>query len=192
VIASMQEQPMFPRTIHGMRTWRIVRQNHTERYWLQSLAQAVLWTPGRRMTAECEARWWGCQTRHDPPDPDCACGIYAHHPLVSDHLFPRRRPRRLGRRLGGGVLVTGLIEAWGRIELHGDGFRAQYARPFVLFEDVSAEYGETEAIGGAARTYGVPMEQTFGPLGIREYCVANGLGLDSATVRALLDADSTP
>ena len=28
--------------------------------------------------------------------------------------------------------VVGIVEAWGRIELHEDGFRAQFARPHTL------------------------------------------------------------
>ena len=35
--------------------------------------------------------------------------------------------------------VFGVIEAWGRIEVHEDGFRAQFARPIALFAKTGAE-----------------------------------------------------
>jgi hypothetical protein len=54
---------------------------------------------------------------HAAPEGDCACGVYALH----------RKPVRVP---AGSVL--GAVVAWGRLEVHMDGFRAAHARPLAL------------------------------------------------------------
>lgn len=72
-----------------------------------------------------------CQ-RHDhaAPDPDCVCGLYAWHTPSS-----LRMPRF-------GQQVVGAIVAWGKIETHHDGFRAEYAEPVLFGFELSN--GETD------------------------------------------------
>lgn len=58
---------------------------------------------------------------HEAPDPECDCGLYAWHDMPGD------------TPAGSGVTrVLGAIVARGAVEVHQDGFRAQFARP-VLF-----------------------------------------------------------
>jgi hypothetical protein len=57
---------------------------------------------------------------HASPDPRCQCGIYAYH-----------RPR-LRAYYGEVWWCEGLICAWGRIEVHADGLRAEHARVEAL------------------------------------------------------------
>ena len=79
---------------------------------------------------------------HQAPGHDCACGIYGMHALgePDDPTLP-----------------SGAIAAWGRIEVHPGGFRAEFARPLVIAlptEPTSEE--AVRAIQAAAAHYGVP------------------------------------
>ncbi len=58
------------------------------------------------------------RSEHAAPHPSCECGLYAYHE-------PSSRPPE-------GDTVTGAVLAWGRIEVHRSGFRAEYAEPVVL------------------------------------------------------------
>ncbi len=64
---------------------------------------------------------------HEAPDADCECGLYAYHPWsgMGQHLVEDS-----GHRDGA---VVGLVEAWGRVEVHSEGFRAEYAKPVAFF-----------------------------------------------------------
>jgi hypothetical protein len=54
---------------------------------------------------------------HTPPVSGCGCGIYAVHDPAA--CIERGT-------------VVGAILAWGRLEVHHEGFRAEYARPVAL------------------------------------------------------------
>lgn len=54
------------------------------------------------------------------PAPDCACGVYAFHAPYS------------AWELDAMSLVPGVVAMWGRIEVHDDGMRAEYAQPVAL------------------------------------------------------------
>lgn len=66
---------------------------------------------------------------HDAPHADCQCGLYAFH-NPPDYW-------------GTGEVVHGAILAWGELEVHRDGFRAQFARP-IMFAHVTRQ--ETEGL----------------------------------------------
>src|SRR4051794_26823443 len=88
---------------------------------------------------------------HRPPAPDCMCGIYA----LAD---PEDR-----RLHGWDDQIVGAITAWGDIELHRTGFRAEQA-------EVVALAGEGAAAEAAARRYGVPLvERAQLPVVAREH-----------------------
>ena len=57
---------------------------------------------------------------HDSPHPDCQCGIYAYHAPGLRSYY------------GEQWWCEGVIAAWGRIEVHADGLRAEYARVEAL------------------------------------------------------------
>ena len=67
---------------------------------------------------------------HDPadvPNADCSCGIYARHQPAS----------------GTNGQVAGVIEAWGKIEVGTNGFRAQRARLIALANPMKVRlYGQ--------------------------------------------------
>jgi hypothetical protein len=121
------------------------------------------WKPGVN-TATCERV---IQTKHgdfkpkpckDTPGSDCECGLYALHD-PSD-LWYGRKDKNLWSSLmvtwGGGAdpLVSGIVVAWGKVEVHHEGFRAERARVVAL----ALPEGKRNAavVRAAASEYGVP------------------------------------
>jgi hypothetical protein len=104
----------------GFRSWRIANGR------LQSPYIPCRWE-GRVMHAECYdanrvlllGKGW-LDAPHRSPHPDCQCGIYAYH-----------RPG-LRAYYGEQWWCEGVVAAWGRIEVHADGLRAEYARVEAL------------------------------------------------------------
>lgn len=78
--------------------------------------------------------------RSPAPAPNCTCGLHAYYRLPCDH-----------ERI---VPVAGLITAWGRVQLHSDGFRAQFARVAAL---VLPPDGHVVSLRRVARRYSVPL-----------------------------------
>ena len=106
------------------------------------------WEPGAN-TAVCHAG-----RRHTPPAADCMCGLYA---LASeyDHRLHGRDDQ-----------IVGAIAAWGDIELHRTGFRAEHAAVVALAEPEEAE---------AAQLRGRPLRRAARP--------ARRAGADRAPLR---------
>ena len=107
---------------------------------------------------------------HQAPHPGCRCGLYAWHRASDLGRFP----------VHGDELVYGVVLSWGRIEVHPDGLRAQYAEPVVLAFDegqsyrhvrhvqaISSELGiptvELEDLDETARAYGEPVPDELMP-----------------------------
>ncbi len=107
-------------SILGLRLWRTDSAFET----LFSGMTGARWqTDGRATSATCIRHDRG---RHRAPGKDCSCGLYAHHP----NRFPPQLSLRISRPYP--RVVIGLVEAWGRIELHRQGFRAEFARPVAF------------------------------------------------------------
>src|SRR3954465_746626 len=81
-----------------------------------ALVGSGAWAAGVN-TAVCHAG-----RKHRPPDPGCMCGLYA---LASPS------DRRLH---GSDGQIVGAIAAWGDVELHRTGFRAEHAAVVALAE----------------------------------------------------------
>lgn len=79
---------------------------------------------------------------HGAPGAACVCGFYAMHALPAPTTHP---------------YVLGAIAAWGNLEVHHDGFRAEYAQIVALAEptDIPAEL--RDGFDLAAKSYGVPV-----------------------------------
>ncbi len=103
-----------------------------------------------------------------PPTRRCSCGLYARH----DPPF-----------VPGAGWVLGAVVAWGRLEVHHDGFRAEQAR-VVAF---AAPEAHDEPLDALAAAYGV---RVVPPAGLVEYASEFGetLPLESipTTAAALL------
>lgn len=111
----------------GHRAWEY-RFEHTkqEHLILRSTGQSNVWR-SIEMVADCD----NCV--EEPPNPDCACGIYALKDPSKLRLKLRGRdggwiyPRWSGAQVA--MLVFGTVVLWGsRIIEAEDGFRAQHAR----------------------------------------------------------------
>ncbi|HEX8105005.1 MAG TPA: hypothetical protein VF533_20455 [Solirubrobacteraceae bacterium] len=112
----MSAAPDLAAPLVGFRAWRLGRDR------LLSPYIPCRWE-GRTMHAECydanrsltRGQGW-LDEPHVSPDPRCQCGIYAYH-----------RPG-LRAYYGEWAWAEGIIAAWGRVEVHHDGFRAEHAR----------------------------------------------------------------
>lgn len=112
--------PLLAGSILGLRHWGTNVLFTT----LWSGHTGALWdAEGGATAAVCPRD--GCRL-HRPPVKDCTCGLYAWH--------PRRVPKMIARRMAKPDTrkVVGVVEAWGRIEIHTMGFRAEFARPVAF------------------------------------------------------------
>jgi hypothetical protein len=100
-----------------------------------------VWRPGV-VTARCRQTSlmvWG--VTHVAPESNCTCGLYAY--------------RELDGRLTDGGWCIAAVAAWGEMELHASGFRAQHACVVALAAAPHAGLAERELIGRTAERYGV-------------------------------------
>jgi len=85
-----------------------------------------------------------CQRAHVAPAADCTCGLYA----LRDWWM---------LTAVGEEGVYGAVCAWGRLEVHAGGFRAQYAEVVAVALHSSAMRSRVGLVGGVARGLGVPF-----------------------------------
>ena len=137
--------PDLAAPVIGFRSWRIANGR------LQSPYIPCRWE-GRVMHAECydanrallRGEGWLAEP-HDSPHPDCQCGIYAYH-----------RPG-LRSYYGEQWWCEGLVAAWGRIEVHADGLRAEYARVEALAVPELGNRALAPAVEAIGAGLGVPV-----------------------------------
>jgi hypothetical protein len=149
----------------GYRLWYADFYDGLTRLRLQSLLAETLWPFRERLEAACERRLaarahWRLRQlgvpRHLAPAVDCSCGAHAYHDLESMMLQVQRLGhfRPLGDRR---ILVGGAVLSWGRLVIHPEGFRAQYARPLALcLVDPAALPGAAKQVDEVAAAYAVP------------------------------------
>jgi hypothetical protein len=178
----MTDVPTYTECVIGYRRWTIDAFGQLRPV---TLSRAP-WQPGVN-TAEC--RWREFQDhahtfrlgalepkRPDPglhaaPGPSCECGIYAMHEL--SRLAVRNR-YPADEYLANGVPVVGAVAAFGRLEVHESGFRAEKAavvalatvegmgpKARALVEHVAAQYGvpcvPIELLEAEALQHGSPL-----------------------------------
>lgn len=109
----------------GYRFWR------PDNRWLVSPFCPTVWPQATRLKAACRDEPAGSpQGRRPkahqqdpgavPPVPGCACGIYAYHDVATMQQALHE------------PLIGGAVLCWGRITIHPEGIRAQFARPLAL------------------------------------------------------------
>src|SRR3954471_11019442 len=130
-----EDAPDFVEAVVGYRAWHI-EPDGLLRPWTFT---ALPWQPGANC-AVC-AR----EVRHEPPVADCMCGLYA----LTDPA-----DRRLDFRADQAV---GAIAAWGDLEVHRTGFRAEQACVTALALPDRAGFEQRAALARAAERYGVPL-----------------------------------
>lgn len=212
-----REVPTFSECVLGYRAWAIDRQG---RLW-PIADRRVAWEPGIN-TARCNCRVTGAlafdwslhegrrvlepHPLHDAPDQDCTCGLYSWR-------RPQRRWARDGR-FASGSRVCGAVACWGRVQVHGPGFRAEHACVVTLaypagtgveamrtLERVAARYGvelvALDDLDRAASRHGSPLPDSLGaehldpgPLGATTS--AHTAEADLEPLRAASPARSSP
>jgi hypothetical protein len=168
-----------PGRLEGVRQWSLA-SDQSGAIRLTGL-NGVAWSrDGKTTAARCECR--DVQHRGPAPAGACCCGLYALHPWAADSDGFRLQ------NLFSGLSVVGVVEAWGTVQVHGEGFRAQYARPtaFALLGlSRASEYGDLLARLAAAH-----RAEVIGLGGVGElmgHCVDVQLGLSRRTVAQLLE-----
>lgn len=132
--------PDYVEPITGFRVWQ----------WgpvLKSLDHTI-WSPGQSLEAECRVLKRHCDN-HPSPGDNCSCGIYAARDLK--HLID------LGYYLYG---ICGEVSLWGKVVVHEQGYRAQFAYPKSLIVPASYIPTDPTMMGSSLETlttYGVPM-----------------------------------
>lgn len=146
----------------GYRLWRVDPADSWTHSQLQSVVSETLWPPRDKLQALCEGRLAARRSSHHrkrnpttaavSPDQECSCGIYAYHQIRP--MLRQAREQYFWR--GGAVLVGGAVLCWGRVVIHPEGIRAQFARPIALCKEPVTDWAEAELIE-VARVYGVPL-----------------------------------
>lgn len=169
---SAPEPPLVAGELAGLRIWPLQPYGR-----LRAAGFDILWPDGGRpLTAACE-RGGG----HEAPAAGCTCGIYAWHPRPSsaETLFSECSR--------GGTAVAGVVVAWGAVEVHRTGFRAQHARPLAFFvESRRANRGYGRRVRRLAQRHAAEVVAVTGPADLYDYCVHRGMGLREGAVEELL------
>lgn len=118
--------PQFTGAILGVRQW-LVPDSLDELKPLRTIkASSPSWEIDGSVTqARCLS---DVSELHEPPGKDCECGLRAYHPWLVPPWYLWSGDKAANQDL----YVTGVVEAWGRIELYPEGFRAEFARPVAL------------------------------------------------------------
>lgn len=159
----------MPGHLYGLRSWAVRGSGRGAR--LTATYVDATWPKGgKTYDASCTH-----DQDHEAPDSGCSCGIYAYHANA-------RGAAALGGVRNGHVV--GVIESWGVVELHADGFRAQHARIRLLLAEPGRSRRDLERI---AQNHGAEVFE--GSLGdLVDHCRTEGLGMDDRTVAELLAA----
>jgi hypothetical protein len=163
----VNEVPLVPGPLYGLRTWRVVVRDGRER--LAAPQRGSPWTTGWLQAT--------CGEGHAAPATDCLCGIHAWH--------PRRTSAR--RVLASRFDLPGIVEADGAVEVHEDGFRAERARPYAF---VRLPGRNPFLIERLAAAYGAQVLDLRRPEELLSICRERGLGLQETVVEQLLGAEA--
>lgn len=140
------------------------------------------WEPDRPQRAECDTRGWNARGTahrgpiepHSAPDPDCGCGYYAWYSATED-------PDPITHALAG--YVRAVVSAWGVVDLHETGFRAEWmqAEAFIASKVAHKPIGSWVDLMALAERYAVPLIEEEDA---EAFCRERGEVLDSRDVQA--------
>jgi hypothetical protein len=171
------DAPVLPGRLYGLRAWTVGGGTR-----LESLAQQGAWASGSKPTkARCAAG-----RGHRAPAHDCGCGLYALHPTVGECQSSFDKARRSARTGGAGGDVFGIVAAWGEVELHESGFRAEYARPHALLLPAGHRDGYARRVKALAAGHDAQVWEIDSGHHLHRRCVEQNFGLSEAAVRELL------
>ena len=141
----MSAAPDLVVPLAGYRSWRVAAGRLLSPFvpcrWEGRTLHAACWDANRSLQ---QGRGW-LTGPHASPHPDCQCGIYAWD-----------RPG-LRTYYGESSWCDGVISGWGRVVVHGDGWRAEHARVEALARPERDEPRLTAALAAIAARLGVPL-----------------------------------
>lgn len=131
-VAKRDEPDRLSCEVLGYRQWKV---NADMR--LSSAVISTVWEPGVN-EAHCAPEGGAVlyqhfmmelppESSHDAPQKGCHCGFYALHKPT---FWYDEHDSYLSAK--GDQAVSGLVAGWGRVEVHHEGFRAQYARVVAI------------------------------------------------------------
>lgn len=136
----MTERPVFSECVIGYRSWRLAD------WVLAPVSYGDPWRPGvNRAVCKVNETAFGLYStmlgrgapappaRHTAPHQNCTCGLHAYHDLPANTE---------------GVVI-GAVAAWGNLQVHCNGFRAEHAQILALVE--------ADGLTEVAELYGVPL-----------------------------------
>ena len=132
-------EPVVGDPLVGWRTWRSVRDR--EGVWrLRSLYHAALWPEQEPLEAQCMSPYPNTLPAHECPSPPGLvaahpvwagfwnggheCGVFASKTREAASVYRCFTPDEAG--------LVGAVNLWGRVAVHVNGYRAQYAYPVLL------------------------------------------------------------
>ena len=179
------DPPLLAGKVQGVRAWHVLGAGSGGAALLGSRVSSTYWPPDRSLSAECDAS--DGDSSHAAPERECGCGIYAWHPtqaLGSVDVVPGSG----GEGEEDLNTVVGVIEAWGRIEVHWSGFRAEWASPVALFLEAGAAPERRRTIEALAASYGVSIIEIDDEAAFAAHCFSLPGGLDPVWVEQLLSS----
>jgi hypothetical protein len=109
------------------------------------------------------------------------------HPSAINRQAPWSVKSLVMVQSSGRLSITGIVEAWGRVHVHREGFRAEYARPTTLLligTRRDSDYGRL--VEDIAIRHRAGLLEVEGGGAFVAYCRANGIGMPPETVKSLL------
>lgn len=138
--------------------YRLRSANPAGGHWSAGVNRAACRRPAYDPMPPLQALWAGLAdegasaTAHRAPDPRCRCGLYGWYDADRLAGFPGF----------GAELVYGAVLAWGRLEAHADGLRAEYAEPAML------AYSESQSFRHVRRIQAIGSELELPVVELRE------------------------
>lgn len=149
--------PDLTKKVIGFRRW-----SPTDDGALSSQAMSAVWGRGANK-ARCQSNpytlyWTFGSSSHTPPKPRCKvapgpcgdCGLYALHECPSEIAQSQ------GPFASECAQIVGAVAAWGKVDVHRDGFRAEYAEVVALGYCELWPASWVERVERSARAYDVP------------------------------------
>lgn len=142
----------------GFRQWYVNDSLHLRSAHISSQA----WKPDENV-AVCKPRTkYDTQGNEVPtrtpcehsPGHDCECGLYALH-SPGDLWYGRKDVVTFKVFAGSDPLVAGVVSAWGKLEVHHQGFRSEFARIVALAEPEKPR--DKVVVREVAKLYAVPV-----------------------------------
>jgi hypothetical protein len=137
--------PDLAGAVVAFRSWRLegarLRSPFIPCRWQDRTMHATCFDANRRLT---RGVGW-LDEPHSSPHEDCQCGIYAYYTPGPRSWF------------GEAYWCEGVVSAWGRVVVHGDGFRAEHARVEALAVPPGLRRFGADHVHRAAASLGIPV-----------------------------------